>query len=75
LLRVTALLLMAGIAAVSLSPQAAKADTSKCTARIKAQGFFITDIDTDWGPPLRQVLRDQSQQGIRSVDQQEQLPN
>jgi hypothetical protein len=49
--RIFTLLFIAGMTAVSLAPLAAKADTSKCTARIKAQGFFITDIDSDWGRP------------------------
>jgi hypothetical protein len=49
--RLAKLLIMAGITAVTLVPLAVQADTSKCTARIKAQGFFITDIDSDWGRP------------------------
>jgi hypothetical protein len=49
--RLTKLLIMAGITAVTLVPLAVQADSSKCTARIKAQGFFITDIDSDWGRP------------------------
>jgi hypothetical protein len=41
----------ASITASCLAPLAARADYSNCTAKIKAQGFFITDIDTDWGRP------------------------
>jgi len=49
--RLAKLVIMAGISAATLTPLAVQADTSKCTARIKAQGFFITDIDSDWGRP------------------------
>jgi len=45
--RLVRLLIMAGITAVTLMPLAVQADSSKCTARIKAKGFFITDIDSD----------------------------
>lgn len=49
--RFAKLLLVAGITATCLTPFSARADYSKCTAKIKSQGFFITDIDSDWGRP------------------------
>ena len=38
-------------AAVVLNPAPAQADYSKCTKQIRAQGYFITDVDSDWGRP------------------------
>ena len=43
--------LLAGLAAVAFSPLAAHADYSKCTGKIRSMGYFITDIDSDWGRP------------------------
>ena len=37
------LLLAAGLATL--------ADYSKCTKAVRAQGYFITDVDSDWGRP------------------------
>ena len=45
------LLLAAGLAAAAMSPLSAHADYSKCTSRVRAMGYFITDIDSDWGRP------------------------
>jgi hypothetical protein len=42
-------LLVASAVAV-LCPAPAQAD-SKCTKQIRAQGYFITDVDSDWGRP------------------------
>jgi hypothetical protein len=44
-------LLAAGLVSVALAPLAARADYSKCTKQIRAQGYFITDVDSDWGRP------------------------
>lgn len=44
-------LLVAGMAAAAISPMAAHADYSKCTGKIRSMGYFITDIDSDWGRP------------------------
>ena len=49
---ISKLLLLGGLAALTVAPMAARADYSKCTKSIRAQGYFITDIDTDWGRPL-----------------------
>lgn len=43
--------LVAGLAATALIPLAAYADYSKCTGKIRSMGYFITDIDSDWGRP------------------------
>lgn len=43
--------LVASLAAAAFSPLAAHADSSKCTAKIRGMGYFITDIDSDWGRP------------------------
>lgn len=48
---VSAAALLAASAVVVLSPIAARADYSKCTKQVRAQGYFITDIDSDWGRP------------------------
>jgi len=45
------LLLVAGLATLAMAPMAARADYSKCTKAVRAQGYFITDVDTDWGRP------------------------
>lgn len=42
---------LASSAVVALSPAPAQADYSKCTKQIRAQGYFITDVDSDWGRP------------------------
>lgn len=42
---------LAASVVVVLSPLAARADYSKCTKQIRAQGYFITDIDSDWNRP------------------------
>jgi len=44
-------LLAAVMSAAALSPMAAHADYSKCTGKIRAMGYFITDVDSDWGRP------------------------
>ena len=44
-------LLVAGLSAVAFSPLVAQADTSKCTKQVRSQGYFITDIDSDWDRP------------------------
>ena len=44
-------LVAASLTAVAMSPLAANADYSKCTGRIRSMGYFITDIDSDWGRP------------------------
>jgi len=41
--------LVAASAVVVLSPAPAQADYSKCTKQIRAQGYFIADVDSDWG--------------------------
>ena len=41
----------AAIVVASSLPLAARADYSQCTQQIRAQGYFITDIDSDWGRP------------------------
>ncbi|MEB3185737.1 MAG: hypothetical protein VKM97_07620 [Cyanobacteriota bacterium] len=46
------LLLSAGLAAAVVSPLAARADYSRCTKQVRAQGYFITDIDSDWDRPF-----------------------
>lgn len=43
--------LVAGLTAAAFSPLAAHADYSKCTGKIRSMGYFITDIDSDWGRP------------------------
>jgi len=48
---VSAAPLLAASALVLLCPAPAEADYSKCTKQIRAQGFFITDVDSDWGRP------------------------
>ena len=35
----------------SIQPLSAQADSSKCTKKIQSMGYFITDIDSDWGRP------------------------
>ena len=45
------LLLSAGLAAAVISPLTAHADDSQCTKQVRAQGYFITDIDSDWDRP------------------------
>ena len=45
------LLLAAGLATLAMAPMAARADYSKCTKALRAQGYFITDVDSDWGRP------------------------
>lgn len=37
--------LLASLAAASVSPLAAHADYSKCTGKIRSMGYFITDVD------------------------------
>jgi len=49
--RVSAASLLAASALVLLCSTPARADYSKCTKQIRAQGFFITDVDSDWGRP------------------------
>jgi len=44
-------LLVIGLSTALLSPLAAHADYSKCTGTIRSMGYFITDIDSDWGRP------------------------
>lgn len=44
-------LLAGALIAAAISPTVATADTSKCTGRIRAMGYFITDIDSDWNRP------------------------
>ena len=46
------ILLIGGLATLAMAPMAARADYSKCTKAVRAQGYFITDVDTDWGRPL-----------------------
>ena len=43
--------LVAGISFAAFSPLAAQADGSKCTKQVRSQGYFITDIDSDWDRP------------------------
>jgi len=43
--------LVAGLSAVAFSPLVAQADASKCTKQVRSQGYFITDIDSDWDRP------------------------
>ena len=47
----TRALLLTGLSAAIASPLAAHADYSKCTGKIRSMGYFITDIDSDWGRP------------------------
>lgn len=51
---------LAASAAIVLNPLAARADYSKCTKQVRAQGYFITDIDSDWGRPYDkfEVIKD-----------------
>ena len=49
--RLQSLLLAAALTAVAVMPMSAKADSSKCTGKIRSMGYFITDIDSDWGRP------------------------
>ena len=44
-------LVVASLTAAAMSPLAAHADYSKCTGKIRSMGYFITDIDSDWGRP------------------------
>lgn len=44
-------LLIAALTSAVFAPLAAHADVSKCTKQVRAQGYFITDIDSDWGRP------------------------
>jgi hypothetical protein len=44
-------LLVIGLTSALLSPLTARADYSKCTKQVRAQGYFITDIDSDWNRP------------------------
>jgi len=44
-------LVLTALATAALYPLAARADYSKCTGKIKAMGYFITDIDSDWDRP------------------------
>ena len=44
-------LVAASLTAVALTPLSAHADYSKCTSKIRSMGYFITDIDSDWGRP------------------------
>jgi hypothetical protein len=44
-------LLIAALASAAFAPLAAQADASKCTKQVRAQGYFITDIDSDWNRP------------------------
>ncbi|MEB3183376.1 MAG: hypothetical protein VKN15_03180 [Cyanobacteriota bacterium] len=48
--RLPRLLLLIALA-TSLLPLAARADSSRCTAKIRAMGYFILDIDSDWDRP------------------------
>lgn len=43
--------LLASLAVAAFSPLTAYADHSKCTGKIRSMGYFITDIDSDWGRP------------------------
>lgn len=45
------ILFTGGLLALAMSPMAARADYSKCTKAVRAQGYFITDVDSDWGRP------------------------
>jgi hypothetical protein len=45
------ILFIGGLITLAMTPMAAHADYSKCTKAIKAQGYFITDVDSDWGRP------------------------
>ena len=49
--RLSQALLVPGLAAAAFSPVAALADHSKCTGKIRSMGYFIVDIDSDWGRP------------------------
>lgn len=53
-------LLIATLTAAALAPMAAQADGSKCTKQVRAQGYFITDIDSDWDRPYDkfEVIKD-----------------
>jgi hypothetical protein len=44
-------LLIAGVSFAAFSPLVAQADGSKCTRQVRSQGYFITDIDSDWDRP------------------------
>jgi hypothetical protein len=44
-------LLASALVAAAISPTAARADTSQCTGRIRAMGYFIIDVDSDWDRP------------------------
>ncbi len=44
-------LLLIGLTSALTSPLAAQADYSRCTKQVRAQGYFITDIDSDWNRP------------------------
>jgi hypothetical protein len=58
--KLSLLLLAAGLLSLALAPLAARADYSKCTKQIRAQGYFITDVDSDWGRPYDkfEVIKD-----------------
>ena len=43
--------LAASISFVTFTPLAAQADGSKCIKQVRSQGYFITDIDSDWDRP------------------------
>lgn len=53
-------LLIATLTAAAMAPMAAHADVSKCTKQVRAQGYFITDIDSDWDRPYDkfEVIKD-----------------
>lgn len=48
---VSATAALAASVAVVFSPDPARADYSKCIKQVRAQGYFITDVDSDWGRP------------------------
>lgn len=42
---------VAALVAAAMHPLAVQADQSRCTKAIQSLGYFITDIDSDWGRP------------------------
>lgn len=51
MIRFVRIILAAGLVSSVLAPAGARADYSKCTKQIRAQGYFITDVDSDWDRP------------------------
>lgn len=51
-MRLIRLLLAAGLSVAGLWAQPAEADQSRCTATLRAMGYFILDVDSDWDRPF-----------------------